>query len=125
MAELQDGAETQVFAEGVYLNDVLQSITLSADSATVAIDTFAGLSGFQNGPGKCTLDLTMVIMKGGPIFPFKSFMVAKKTLTMQVGAGPLSYAGKGRVTKVDLAKTSPDGATTWQVSWMGELKDDE
>ncbi len=121
MAQQQDYARLPVFYNQAYLVQIT-SVSHTTDAGQQPVNLLnEGLGGFTPGTGKCTMKIDFAIPIGGTEVPYQQDCANGAYVTLQLGVGPVSYIGTGKIQTVDIGQ-STGAAAQGTANWEGELK---
>lgn len=115
-------ARLAVFADGVYLNDVVQSVSISKESGRNPVEGLDGLIGFSDGNQTATIELKLAVPIGGETYPFDKRHADGAFVAMQVIVGAKAYTGNMKVMDWR-AEQSTGEASAISVTLRGEPKE--
>lgn len=120
MPTLQEYARLPVFADNIRLSQTT-SVEITLESGQIAVDTFEGLAGFTPGSGRARVRFGFAVPIGGQEYDFWSTAAEGQIVTVQVGVGAKSYAGKGKLMSVSISG-SVNASVEGSAEWEGEMK---
>ena len=123
---LQEYGRLRLFAAeaGGALVQITQvsSIDIQTESGNIPVDLLnEGLGGFSKGSGRVRVTIGFYVPVSGVEFPFQQAAVNGALVTLQVGVGPESYVGTGKVMTEGVSQ-STNASAEGTVEWEGELK---
>lgn len=110
-----------VVADGVYLNDVAQSVSISKESGRTPVEGLDGLIGFSDGNQATMIELKLAVPIGGETYPFDARLADGAFVAMQIGVGSKAYVGNMKVMDWK-AEQSTGEASSITVTLRGEPK---
>lgn len=111
MSDLQDGAVIFLALNGTEIT-TWQNCTATINSGNVRIDVVkGGLIGFTPGPGDTTIEIGGAVLSGGLEYDALSACAAGTSVEYQVGIGPDSLAGTGKVDTANVTQSTGDNTS--------------
>ncbi len=121
MAALNEYLQIPVFYNGAYLEQIT-SVTLRGENGIQRVELLnEGLGGFSPGSGTTTIEIGFSIPITGQEQDFWDDMESEALVDMQMGVGPKSYAGRGKLENVEISRSTGQ-AVEGTFNWTGPLK---
>lgn len=117
MASTQTYGRLPVFYNGSYLEQVT-GVSFVTESGVQRVELLTGLGGFTEGPGSCTIRVEFALPVSGQEKSFQQDCANLVDVEMQLGAGADSYAGVGKIERVEL-NHQVGSAVSGSFDWTG------